>query len=736
MTSRFIQQEALINADDKVNKYRHSSGLLHVNIIPNTVLSVTNKQDVKVFFSAAIFIKTPSNDDSGVAHAVEHLIFRRSAAYPEASTLFQLTSLTDAKINASTLDGFTCFHCSCSHKASFELIVNYLIEGVLSPIITQEELTQEIFDGVQSGVIYRELLGYQMNPDYLEHIQILRGDTSPHKIHCHGGVTDCLHQLTLAAITHYHQTYYHAGNIQIITMTPDIDKLQNRLAASLDAHCSDNNTKSDTPRRNNNTPTTAGAVVHQTPVFIANSQHSVYTWWVDIGYYNDINAIASDLADIIAQAGAKLAPISSDTNALHQFAIRVISCQQQILQIQRHIIEQLCSPTFKHTISDSVPDHSNKQYPKQINHMIQLYKLNTQPKKQKEYCSLLEQLSLKPFISGLATIEDNVNSKTVNSAQHPLIHGHFKPLPLTHQQRMIKPLLAIHSQTIQMTDHLIEPTQMWSSFIVIELQHGINPYVLAAIVKQHYQLETLSLANLVLVNHSDQQTVFSSLPELSTIITENQSCERPNIPLLLHRLYRQLDRVTETKNQVNSNFKLITSDELKEIKHCAAFNVNVTRSEHAWCEQHWLCRVTIDSEQQLIAWLVSYVIGASSHFLQPRLSGECYSISSVYSDASKELLLYSAFDINAAQRMESVSSSLLLIAEDIDFLSDALILAKHKLRHVYQHKHQKLSSEHLKKLSLLTQGIYEQQEFESLLSKISSETLADFLKNVFNSTPD
>lgn len=712
MKNGFQQQDDLFIPNVSVNKYRHTSGLLHFNIKPNNEPLIENEQ-----YSAVFFIQTPSHDDSGLAHAAEHLSFRRSKGHPQASTLFQLTSLTDVKINASTLDGFTCFHCVCPDKTSFELVINYLIEGILSPVTTEEELTQEIFDGNQSGVIYRELLGYQANPHYLEYIQVLIGDNSPHKIHWYGGITDCLHQLTLGAITHYHQSYYQASNIQLITMTPDLDELQVLLTRSIANHSSDTSTENDAQRGNNNTPTKVENKASQTLKHIPNSQHRVYTWWIDVGYYNHINAIAQDLSTLITQTDGKMVPISCDTNAQHQFAIRVISCQQCIVQIQNLIIAHLSS----HTVKCSIPDHSNSKYPQQINQIIQLYNHYIEPQRQNDNGNFLEQLSTKPLISDVGEIAPNVKQK-------PLKNAHLKSIVLQHESLMIKQLLAALNRTELTADRM----DIWSHFIIIELQQGINTPILADIVKVQYQLEAISLANLVLINNSNLQISPNSLAELSKVITEDLRCHLPNLPQVLHQLHHQLETVHNPKRQVDSSYKLMTSDKLKENEHSAAFNVNVTMKLHAYCEQHWICRIFIQDEKLVTAWLASYVIGASSHFLHPRLSGACYSITSVYCDDVNELIFYSVFDTDTGSRMKTLSHSLKLIANDIDFLNDALTLAKHKLRRVYLGKYGRFDAEHLIQLSQLTQDIYDQMKFESLLSNISSKTLANFLRNLLD----
>lgn len=126
--------------------YRHKNGLKHINI--------TNSDG----FNALFVVNTPIFDNSGVAHAVEHMVFRGSIAFPKPETLFQLTSLTDAKINASTFAHTTYYHCQSQCTHTFMLAINYLLNGLFNPIFDADDLLCEIHDGKDKGVIYQELI--------------------------------------------------------------------------------------------------------------------------------------------------------------------------------------------------------------------------------------------------------------------------------------------------------------------------------------------------------------------------------------------------------------------------------------------------------------------------------------------------------------------------------------------------------------------------------------------------
>tara|TARA_R110001592_G_scaffold7678_4_gene42582 strand:- start:7564 stop:9024 length:1461 start_codon:yes stop_codon:yes gene_type:complete len=191
--------------------YRHQNGLKHINII--------NSED----FSALFVVNTPIFDNSGVAHGVEHMVFRRSTAFPHPETLFQLTSLTDAKINASTCTDTTYFHCQsqCSH--TFMLAINYLLNGLFNPIFDTEDLHCEIHDGNDKGVIYQELIGSEQED---------RKSTKEKdkNYFCYGGISASIGDLSLNDLTAFHQRFYQASNITLVTANADIEQIANLIA--------------------------------------------------------------------------------------------------------------------------------------------------------------------------------------------------------------------------------------------------------------------------------------------------------------------------------------------------------------------------------------------------------------------------------------------------------------------------------------------------------------------------
>jgi len=223
--------------------YRHQNGLKHIN--------VSNSDG----FSALFVVNTPIFDNSGVAHAVEHMVFRGSTAFPQPETLFQLTSLTDAKINASTFANTTYFHCQSQCAHTFMLAVNYLLNGLFNPIFNAEDLPCEIHDGNDKGVIYQELIASeQAEQKSTEESSNNKNDKNNF---CYGGISASIGDLSLSDLTGFHQRFYQASNITLVTANADIEQISYLMtllpkqSKQIQGHTQDNAQKRTQKNKNN-----------------------------------------------------------------------------------------------------------------------------------------------------------------------------------------------------------------------------------------------------------------------------------------------------------------------------------------------------------------------------------------------------------------------------------------------------------------------------------------------------
>jgi len=259
--------------------YRHENGLKHINIINNEG------------FSAVFVVNTPVFDNSGVAHAVEHMIFRGSTAFPQPETLFQLTSLTDAKINASTFTDTTYFHCQSQCEHTFMLAINYLLNGLSDPIFDADDLRFEIHDGNEKGVIYQELIGIeQANKETTENINKNDVQNNDQNKFCYGGISTSIGELSLNDLTTFHQRFYQASNITLVTANADIEQISNLISLLPKQHNQSKQVKVELDRYVTNKQGDKSNE-HQQPKYsqAINKLITIYHLWLQDPYYQEID---------------------------------------------------------------------------------------------------------------------------------------------------------------------------------------------------------------------------------------------------------------------------------------------------------------------------------------------------------------------------------------------------------------------------------------------------------------
>jgi len=282
--------------------FRHACGLEHHNIL------------VEHGFGALIAVTTPAVDDSGVSHAVEHLVFRRSKAFEHAESLFQLTALSDLSINASTYADVTYYHCYSQCQQTCLLGLNYLLNGLLAPVFVEEDLSQEIYRDEYYGVLNREL-GPQQGK--LQRA-IDRSDTSAQRCYQYGGDIDLISHINLDDVTRYHGQYYQADKMTLITRNiapKDVASLLESI--------------SYTPPNSEeyNPKSLAEDTEYET------DKH-VFRWWFDREFFDYLSIHHANLSELLNSHKAQLVPLQYKLNKQQQFVLDVIcplDCREELI---------------------------------------------------------------------------------------------------------------------------------------------------------------------------------------------------------------------------------------------------------------------------------------------------------------------------------------------------------------------------------------------------------------------
>eukprot|EP00755_Sulcionema_specki_P038061 Sspe_Gene.110176::Locus_90557_Transcript_1_2_Confidence_0.429_Length_640::g.110176::m.110176 len=116
-------------------KFVHRTSQLTVVVVPGG-----EQRTVSLAF------RTPPVDDSGVAHAVEHLVLCGSAKYPARDAFFAATSrLLTAYSNARTGVNHTVYTVSSPHKRSAAKWTSLLFDLTLRPTLHPLDFYKEVF---------------------------------------------------------------------------------------------------------------------------------------------------------------------------------------------------------------------------------------------------------------------------------------------------------------------------------------------------------------------------------------------------------------------------------------------------------------------------------------------------------------------------------------------------------------------------------------------------------------
>lgn len=190
------------------------------------VLAVCNPDPEMVF---GITFETVPRQSNGVAHLLEHLVFRGSQRYPHTNLyagLAQGTLLTG--LNASTRADTTLFHFSGTHHADFSTLMDVLLDAVFHPLLRDQDILEE------REVVKNEMAGHHAIPQnkMLENLRQALLPQTPYAVDF-GGVPELVNQLTPEELRCFHAVHYRPacariflwGNIDLTARLGQLDQL-------------------------------------------------------------------------------------------------------------------------------------------------------------------------------------------------------------------------------------------------------------------------------------------------------------------------------------------------------------------------------------------------------------------------------------------------------------------------------------------------------------------------------
>ena len=206
------------------------------------LLWLDNDDDNKVF---SIAFRTPTRDDTGIAHILEHSVLAGSRKYPLKEPFVELIKGSlNTFVNAMTFPDKTVYPVASRNDKDFFNLVDVYLDAVFNPAIAHEqrifmqegwhyELDKPEGELKLNGVVYNEMKGAFSSPESVVEHEIYKtlfpegsyGKDS-------GGHPDSIPELKYSQFCKFHAKYYHPsnawiyiyGNVDAHAITEHIDR--------------------------------------------------------------------------------------------------------------------------------------------------------------------------------------------------------------------------------------------------------------------------------------------------------------------------------------------------------------------------------------------------------------------------------------------------------------------------------------------------------------------------------
>ncbi len=334
-------------------------------------LNVVSFKQAAEDFGAVFVVPTPAVDSSGIAHLVEHLVFRTSDRYPARHTLFAANGLLPLKMNASSHNGFSYFYAVSPDKQVLLHAIDYLLAGLQQRHYTDDDVRRE-----RDGVIARELAMYESTADYQQQMAIWRGDRAPDCYHHWGGYCDTISQLKSTDVEGYKAWYYQAQHITLLLSGVSANELLPTCSKAFDT-----------------SELTYNPSQHR---FMADTLQDdyIFSWWLPECYLDGLLSAKTRLRALLNKYNMQVV-VEDSANYQQKFALRIIGRPGQLMAAQQALIEEV---KFLRIVPKQHLFFESK-YPESINSLLAWY--HGQQPLNRKVVALTQAISVTPTITSL-----------------------------------------------------------------------------------------------------------------------------------------------------------------------------------------------------------------------------------------------------------------------------------------------------------------------------------------------
>ncbi|OON96294.1 MAG: hypothetical protein ATN36_05905 [Epulopiscium sp. Nele67-Bin005] len=238
--ANFEEQEVQEFGNDIVHTYKHSSGLL-VRWIENN--------DPQTSFTLGV--KTPTTDNTGVNHIIEHTVFTGSKNFPSSTLFFDANAnYPHTYMNASTAGDMTLYPFATPYKDCYFGLLEVYLDSIFNPSMLEQPYSfyEEAFyydpeTNKYGGVVFNEMKGAssQIGRAIFRSIRdVIYEDT--HYANDSGGAVEAIPTLSYEHFIDTYHNYYYPSNMQAVVYGDlEIDKVLNIFDEYVTPHTNDKN---------------------------------------------------------------------------------------------------------------------------------------------------------------------------------------------------------------------------------------------------------------------------------------------------------------------------------------------------------------------------------------------------------------------------------------------------------------------------------------------------------------
>ncbi|GEL67717.1 insulinase family protein [Marinilactibacillus psychrotolerans] len=187
-----------------------------------TIVYVENPNEEKVF---SIGFRTPSKDDSGIFHILEHAVLNGSRKYPLKDPFVELLKGSlQTFLNAMTFSEKTIYPVASMNEVDFSNLMDVYLDAVFFPnVLNNKQIFQQEgwnlkYNESESrygfeGIVFNEMKGAQSSSQrrFIQGLEAALYPNTPYATNS-GGTPLSILDLTWEQLVEAHQTYYHPSN--------------------------------------------------------------------------------------------------------------------------------------------------------------------------------------------------------------------------------------------------------------------------------------------------------------------------------------------------------------------------------------------------------------------------------------------------------------------------------------------------------------------------------------------